>query len=371
MKAVKTISLYTILLAPMVEGEILLGQDVAEIQPMSPSSNAPFQLVLRALESNKFPRQHALLVSQDGELLLEEYWRGIDLVYGKQQRRDFGPAELHGTRSCTKSVVGLLIGIAIHEGLLPPIDTPAYMLFGDLDLEQRESFTSAHRHITLEHLLTMTDGLNWQQRATKVHVNNEAELENSPDVASYVWSQPMRRSPGAAFNYNSGATALLARALQRVAGKDIEQYAAEILFGPLSIQKWEWLRDDDGSPAAHFGLRLLPRDMVKIGQLVLQEGNWNGRQVVPSTWIKALSDDRNGSRRYGYQWWLEQFAVGNDSCKAIVAYGRGGQTIFVLPEQNAVVVLTAGHYEDNHSAEARKVILEELILPELESRCRS
>ena len=327
-----------------------------------------FQTTMDALEKGQVPPQHSLLILQNGEFLLERYWPGDDLVYGVKKHREFGPDELHGTRSCTKSVVGLLVGIAVHDGLLPSLDTPAFSLFPDLNLESRDDFSRAHRAITLRHLLTMTDGLDWQQHASEDHPNNEAELESSSDVAAYVWSQPMRGIPGETFNYNSGATALLARAVKRASGKNIEEYAAEKLFGPLEINTWEWLYDNDGEPAAHFGLRLKPRDMAKIGQLVLQDGKWDGVQIVPYSWVTAMSDDRNRKRRYGYQWWLEEFAVGEKVAKAVVAYGKGGQTIFVLPQQESVVVLTAGHYDDNKAAGARKDILKQLILPELVAR---
>ena len=149
------------------------------------------------------------------------------------RRIKFGPDELHGTRSCSKSVVSLLVGIAIGEGLLPAIDTPAYKLFPNLELEKQPTWTEAHRAITLEHLLTMRAGLEWD------HATNERELEASPNVAAYVWSRPMSDTPGEKFNYNSGATGLLSRAIGRAFGKDVEQYAAERLFGPLGITKWE------------------------------------------------------------------------------------------------------------------------------------
>lgn len=327
-----------------------------------------FQNTIRSIARGDFPPQHSLLIQQHGKLLLEEYWSGEDLVYGRPQSRDFGPEELHGTRSCTKSVVGLLVGIAIHEGLLPNVETPAYTLFPDLELETKERFSVRHRKVTLKHLLTMTDGMDWQQHESADHVNNESELENSPDVAAYVWSQPMRRSPGEAFNYNSGATALLARAIRRRTGKNIDEFAEEKLFAPLKIEHWEWLDDLDGEPAAHFGLRLTPRDMVKIGQLVLQSGKWNHRQVVPATWIKDMSDHQAGSRKYRHQWWLEDLSVGEQHVRVVAAYGKGGQSIFVFPQQDAVVVLTAGHYDNNKAAGARKDLMRKSILPVLLTR---
>lgn len=322
-----------------------------------------FEDAIVSLANNEFPPQHSLLIYQNDELAFENYWSGPDLVYGRPQYREFGPDELHGTRSCSKSVVSLLVGIAIGEELLPAVDTPAYKLFPDLELDKKPTFTDAHRTITLEHLLTMRAGLEWK------HETHERELEGSADVAAYVWSRPMSDDPpGEKFNYNSGATALLSRAIGRAFGKDIEQYAAEKLFAPLGITKWEWLQDQDREPAGHYGLRLRPRDMVKIGRVVLQQGKWDGKQIVPASYIHDLSNHRGRTRKYGYQWWLEEVRVGEQVATAIAAHGRGGQTIFVLPDQNAVAVLTAGHYDDNHAAGAGTSFLKKKVLPELMSR---
>lgn len=109
-------------------------------------------------------------------------------------------------------------------------------------------------------------------------------------------------------------------------------------------------------------------EVVKIGQLVLQGGRWKGTQVVPAAWIKDMSDHQNGTCKYRHQWWLETFSAGERPARAVVAYGKGGQTIFVLPQQDAVVVLTAGHYDDTKAAGARTKLMEQSILPELLAR---
>ena len=330
----------------------------------SSSMKLPFQDAVDSLTNGDFPPQHSLLIYQDDQLVLEKYWNGPDLVYGSPRDREFGPDELHGTRSCSKSVVSLLAGIAIGEEILPAVDTPAYKLFLDLALDKQATFTDAHRAITLEHLLKMRAGLEWNQ---EVH---ERELEASPDVAAYVWSRPMSpdHRPGEKFNYCSGATALLSRAIGRAYGKDVEKYAAEKLFAPLGIFEWEWLQDQDREPAGHFGLRLRPRDMIKIGRLVLQDGKWDGEQVVPASYMRALSNHDGRTQKYGYQWWLREFRVGKQVAPAIVAHGRGGQAIFVFPDQNSVAVLTAGHYNDNDAAAAGTTFVATKILPELMSR---
>ncbi|MEM7385608.1 MAG: serine hydrolase [Verrucomicrobiota bacterium] len=340
------------------------GNDQTKQQSAN-GSRTPFQDAVDALTRGDYPAQHALLIFQADALALEQYWDGPDLVYGEKKNRIFGPDSLHGTRSCSKSVFGLVADIAVDEGLLPEVGTPAHKLFPDLKLHQQPTFTEAHRAITLEHLLDMKVGMDWQQHQSPDHPNNEAELEQATNGAAYVWSQPMKSTPGKRFNYHSGATALLARAITRATGGDFEKYTAEKLFTPLGIKKWEWLRDNDREVGAHFGLRLRPRDMVKIGRLVLQDGKWDGQQIVPRSWIEAMSDHRNRTRKYRYQWWLKSFELGEQKAESIVAYGKGGQTIYVLPDQEAIVVLTAGHYDNHEAAGKRDSFLQEVILPEL------
>ena len=189
-----------------------------------------FKAALDALERAEFATQHALLVYQNDELELERYWPGV----GRLGKQDFGPNVLHDLRSCSKSVVGLLVGVAIKEGALPAVTTPAHTLY------PKQVVSKAHRAITLEHLLHMTDGLAWDQNTSEERKNDERQLESSVDSISYIWSRPMARKPGAKFHYNSGATALLAGAIQRKSGMNIERYAAEKLFEPLGIKKWDW-----------------------------------------------------------------------------------------------------------------------------------
>ena len=340
---------------------ILVLQRIATAQ----QSTAPFDTALHLLESGKAPPQHSILIFQDGKMLLERYWDGPDLVYGRPKDRKFGPDDLHDLRSCSKSAVSLLVGIAIEEGLLPSVDTPAYKLFPDLKLDDKMSFTDLHRKISVSHLLNMTAGLEWQQYKSDDHVNNEAKLEGSRDAAAYVWAQPMSTKPGEKFNYNSGLTGLLGRAIKRRSGKSLEQYAKQKLFEPLGITKWEWLSDSDGDTAAHFGLRLTPPDMLKIGQLVLRQGEWEGQQLVPKSWIQDTSDHKDGSRRYRNQWWLESFKVNDRIFRVVAAHGKGGQRILVVPELNAVVVGTAGHYEDNRLVDKSNEFFDEHVLPKL------
>ena len=320
---------------------------VSKIQDLKQALNG----AIESTENGDFAKQHSILIYKDEELVVERYWSGND---GWRGKRDFDADSLHDLRSCSKSVVGLLVGIAIDEKLIPAdLNTKAHKFFPDIAVGRPDLDSEDHRSITLENLLNMTDGFDWQQHETKDHVNNESEMESSKDSVGYVWSQPMKRQPGKEFNYNSGSTVLLAGVIKRVSGKNIEEYASEKLFKPMRIKEWEWMKTSDNEPGAHFGLRLTPRDMVKIGRLILQNGKWNGKQLVSKEWIGATTDHRNGSRRYANQWWLENDLIeekNDQQVRCVAAYGKGGQNIFVLPDQKAVVVFTAGHYEDGKAA---------------------
>ena len=324
-----------------------------------------FTDTLLELDIASDPLLHSLLVFHKGLLIVERYWAGSDLVYGEPQDRAFGPHDLHDLRSCSKSVVGLLVGIALRDEKIPGAHFPAYTLFPDLKLEQSEAFTDRHRAIKIRHLLDMKTGLDWQQHESEDHVNNESKLEGSLNAAEYVWAQPMVSLPGQKFNYNSGATALLGRAIKRGTGNSLEKYAREKLFSPLEITKWEWLKDSDGDTAAHYGLRLTPRDMMKIGRLILQKGKWKGKEVVPKEWIESLLNYRGKDDSYRSQWWLEKYTIGNKKYRGIGAKGKGGQQILALPELGAVVVATAGHYEDREANQRANKFIRQEIVPKL------
>ena len=146
--------------------------------------------------------------------------------------------------------------------------------------------------------------------------------------------------------YNSGNTELLAGVLQKATGKPLAEFAREALFEPLGITQFAWLQmPNSGDAAASWGLRLRPRDMAKIGELVLRKGMWNGRLVVSEAWIEESTQARPAGRSlYGYQWWMGDSAVGDRTISWIAGSGWGGQRIYIAPAYKLVVVITAGLY---------------------------
>lgn len=250
---------------------------------------------------------------------------------------------LHTMQSVSKSVTSTLVGIAIARGEIPGVDAKLLPYFTGF----RHDADPRRDTWTLAHVLTMTTGIRWDESTVAYTdpANSCANMEHSPDWVQYVLDQPLAADPGTTFNYNSGATELLAHVLKTATGKHAHEYAAERLFAPLGITDTYWKQTPTGLSDTEGGLYLTPRDLAKIGYLYLRDGMWEGTRLLPEGWVaKATSplvDTRPGqprSRRYGYKWWVLPHADG--SAYAYAALGYGGQRLIVVPEQDIVAVFT-------------------------------
>lgn len=300
----------------------------------SPESRGLDAEVLTALASEIDAGLHgeitSLLVVRHGRLVYERYWNGA------------GPDDLHVVNSVTKSVTSLLVGMAVHDGTLPDTGTPVLDLLAPRELADPEG----KERITLDHVLTMRTGLAWDEWSTNYAeaANPVAALVRSDDWPRFTLDLPFDAEPGTRFTYNSGVSVLMSAVLDRALARTAESFAAERLFGPLGIERWEWSRTSGGLSNAGWGLSLRPRDMAAIGQLVLQEGVWDRAPLVPPEWLEASTEaatrftDGTG---YGYQWWL-----GHDdgAGRAIAAWGYGGQFIVVVPSLELVLATTAENF---------------------------
>ena len=288
---------------------------------------------------------HGVVVAYRGRLLAERYFFGRDKVMGHLFGHDtaFGQQTLHDMRSISKSVVSLLIGIAISEGRIDSVDAPVLTYLPTSDRPSR--MAPGWEAITLRHLLTMSSGLEWEELGVFGH---QTRMEFSSDQARYVLARSIAEPPGKHFHYVSGNTVLLGRVIERVTGMDLESYARQVLFGPLGIDVLEWQRGRDGRAFAHAGLRLRPSDLIKIGGLVLREGRWEGRQIVPRAWVRDSIESRleaGNGWTYGYQWWTGDTVVGAKSWRWVAALGNGGQRLYMVPELALSVVIVAGRYD--------------------------
>ncbi len=289
---------------------------------------------------------HSLLVVRHGRLVAEAYRSGKDERIKDLFRatRTFGPATPHDLRSISKSVTSLLWGIAQAQGRVPPLETPVLSLFPDLAELNRDG----REAITLSQMLSMTSGLAWSEwRATSLLDNDEFGLFWRGSQVRYTFDRPMAAPAGSRFDYNGGNTAVLAQILADRVGMPLPEFARRTLFEPLGITDWEWVEDYRGRPLAFAGLRLRPRDLARIGQMVLQHGQWHDRQIVPAEWIAESTRPRIDTGlglQYGYQWWLGKVEVGGVQQSWIGGIGRGGQRLWIVPGLDMVVVATAGDY---------------------------
>lgn len=317
-------------------------------QALSTALDGPFNL-------------HSLLVERHGFLVAEQYQGGRDRsVYGLISRpHAFGPTTRHDVRSIGKSVTSLLVGIALQKGLIGKPSTPLLDLYPELS----DLATPEKKAITLEHLLTMSSGLAW--RESDGPINDELRLFWKGAPARYVLSHPMAATPGSRFNYNGGGTAILADLIGRATGKPFQDFARRELFEPLGIQDWEWVADLHGRAMPFNGLRLRPRDLAKIGRLVLDQGRWQGRQVVPEEWIRASLEPRLATGvsdfRYGYQWWAGTVTWQGQTLAWNAGFGNGGQRLFLVPNLDLVVVTTAGAYDQAPTARRVNRLLQEIV----------
>jgi CubicO group peptidase (beta-lactamase class C family) len=290
--------------------------------------------VLRAGEA---PNLHALVVLQQGRVVLERYGEGVDYRLGHSLGRvRFDAGTLHDVRSISKSVVALLYGIALKDGLVPEPGEALVRQFPEYPDLVAEP---ARARLTIEHALTMTLGLEWDESVPYTSVaNSELAMEAAPDRYRYVLERPIVEEPGKRWSYCGGATALLGGLIARGTGEPLAEFARTALFEPLGIDAFEWTAGRDGVAMAAAGLRLRPRDLAAIGSLLLD----GGRDIVPEAWLDEMLRPRvpiADDRWYGYQWYLETEGTYG-------AHGNGGQRLAVIPAQDMVVAMTAGDYDD-------------------------
>jgi len=306
---------------------------------------------------------HGVLIVRGRRIVLERYFEGEDNNWGQSLGVvQFSPDVLHNLYSATKSIVALVYGIALAEGKVPPPSAPLYAQFPEY--QDLVAADERRRQQTIAHALSMSLGAQWNEigLAYDSPANDEIGMELAKDRYRFVLERPVIGPPGKRWHYSGGATALLGRLIAKGTGRSLPDYARAALFDPIGLGRTEWVTSketwvfrqsgtSDGEPIAASGLRMTPRDLARIGQLVLDHGMAGGRQVVASEWLAECFAPRvsvNELQRYGYQWYLgdmEFLAGGAVRLEHWVGCaGNGGQRLYVLPDLDLVIVVTAGNY---------------------------
>jgi CubicO group peptidase (beta-lactamase class C family) len=296
-------------------------------------------------------RIHSLLIVKDGKLVFEEYFPGNKFNLARfTGETGFDMYDTHNLCSATKSFTSALIGIAIDKGFIQSVDQKVFDFFP----EHSELLTIApEKHdITLEHLLTMRSGLEWDDETYSYFDprNDMYQLFNSSDPIRYILSKDLIETPGTVFAYRNCNTNLLGEIVRRASGQRLDIFARDYLFGKLGVTDYEWQRLPNNVIFCSGDLRLRPRDMAKFGQLFLNGGTWEKEQAISQEWVEistqkftSLNNWWGGVDGYGYQWWQWEEIYGVNY-PAYMASGWGGQWIIVSPDMNTVVITTAGNY---------------------------
>lgn len=263
----------------------------------------------------------SVLVVRNGYIVLDAY----------NYPRD--AADRHNIYSCSKSVTSALIGIAIDKGFIKGVHQPVLDFFPE---HTAQNLDSDKKEMTLEHVLTMTTGLECRDSFRYRWLGLE-QMKNSPDWVQFMIDLPMAERPGTRFEYCNGATFLLSAILQQKAGMDALSFAEEQLFKPLGISNVNWPSNPQGITVGYGKIYMRPRDMAKFGFLYLNNGQWEGKQIISDRWVKDSTRKHvptKGPMDYGYQWWT----MGSG---AYTALGYYGQFIIVVPQKNIVAVFTS------------------------------
>lgn len=337
------------------------------------------QMILNAagrIKEGKYKEIHSMLIYKDGLLVFEEYYPGHvykwdgPAYHGNYVQWD--REMMHTAMSTSKSFTSACIGIAVEKGFIKSVHQSIF----DYLPEYQHLNKEGKDQITIEHLLTMSSGLKWNEwgapHGTSANDIDRIYFECSEDPLSCILGLPLVDKPGKEFTYNGGGIIVLGEILRNASGLNMEEFSMEYLFEPLGIDSSAWYQFENGSFACEGSLYLRSRDLLKFGICYLNEGAWNGEQIVPGNWVEKsrvpygnnkgirIPIDDTGKNGYSYTWWTNDLSHSGNKVEIYAARGWGGQEITVIPEEHMVVVFTGGNYSVRKSLHE---IMERFIYP--------
>jgi len=368
------------------------SKDFSEIYPYKPPQNigdglatgtltevqVDPQMILKAsgrIHNDKYGEVHSMLIYKDNKLVFEEYYQGHRYKWDARAYHgelvNWDQSMAHEMMSVTKSFTSACIGIAVDKGFIKSVHQSIFDYLPDhqhLKVDNKE-------YITIEHLLTMTSGLAWDEWSA-AHGSSANDIDalwfDCEETISCVLLRPWWQEPGKLFTYNGGGMAILGEILNNATRMNIDEFSTKYLFEPLGIENTQWTQFPGGVWDGSGAFYITPRDMMKLGVTYLNKGEWNGERIVSPEWVNKSSTpfannididipgEDSGKNGYGYTWWTSELDYSGQQTKMFRAGGWGGQEIMVFPELDMVVVFTGGNYaEKTHLYE----IVERFILP--------
>ena len=357
------------------------GLDVGILEEVNIDS-ALIEKAVNDINRGKYKEVHSMLIFKDDMLVLEEYFQGHEYQWDAPDHHGelvtWNRSMSHVMQSVTKSITSTCIGIAIDNGFIESVHQSIF----DYLPEHQHLNTDGKDKITIEYLLTMTSGLNWEEWNAPYSSRDNPiveiwfqEAEQNIDPFTFVLEGSLIDEPGTRFRYYGGNQIVLGGIIENATEMNIDEFSAKYLFGPLEIDSFDWWsRFENGVIEAAGGLKITPRDMVKIGVTYLNNGVWNGKRIISEQWVEKSATIYPGNTGinvpgtdkknigYSYSWWTKTFSNSGKEIKMFYALGWGGQNIMVFPELNTVVVLTGGIYV---SSTRTFSLLEKYIIPAL------
>lgn len=308
------------------EGEYFPTTEWKYCSPEQVGANSKLLTEAHTYIANQDFATEGYLIIKDGYIIAEDYFG------------NFTSGSKHASYSIAKSFTSTVIGIAIDKGYINGVDDNISEYYLELKSDTVQQWK---KDLKISHLLTMTSGINWIEEG--VLTNDIFQMSTSADYVEYVLNKSILNEPGTNWSYNSGESMLLSGIINLTTNKSMFEFAEENLLNPIGIKELEWNSDSENHTIAGWGINATMNDFARFGYLYLNNGNWDGNQIISEDWIsKSITPFRTETPFYGYLWWLSEDTffgstvdLPNDTFMAIGAFG---QYLVIVPSENLIIV---------------------------------